>query len=194
MSHHIYKTDAIVVRAYDRGESHKTLALFSEEFGMLYASVQSVREERSRLRYSLEPMTECSVSLVRGKNGWRVTGASAREMWYYTLQRNNTQQNAGRALALLARLLPEEGSEKGVYDIVRDFLQKLACAKDWEEARTLEEVLVSSVLRELGYLPSAEVLPSAQNGVFSPETLRYARERRGVLLKNIQSGINAAQL
>lgn len=72
MSYRTYTTAAIVCGSYDRYQSDRTYRLFTESFGLLFATARSVREERSRQRYALQDFSLLQVSLVKGRAGWRI--------------------------------------------------------------------------------------------------------------------------
>lgn len=71
-THSLY---ALVLGSTPAGDADKRVCLLSQEQGIVWARAKSVREERSKLRYSLCDYTHLQVSLVRGKYGWRITGA-----------------------------------------------------------------------------------------------------------------------
>src|SRR5271165_3676947 len=72
-----YQTDAIVVAAWESGEADKSLALYTRDFGLVRARATSMRSEKSKMRYSLQPYSRAHVALIRGKSGWRAAGATA---------------------------------------------------------------------------------------------------------------------
>lgn len=82
MSYHIYTTSAIVCGSFDQAQSDRTYLLFTEALGMVFATARSVREERSRQRYALQPFSDVTISLIRGKSGWRI-GSVVPETNYY---------------------------------------------------------------------------------------------------------------
>ena len=72
-----YQTEAIVLRSYERGEADRVFALYTKEFGFVWARASAVRRENSRQRYALQNYGLATLGLVRGTSGWRVVGASA---------------------------------------------------------------------------------------------------------------------
>ena len=70
-----YHTDAIVLKSYESGESDRVFALYTHDFGLVYARATSIRSEKSKMRYALQTCARAHVSLVKGKNGWRLAGA-----------------------------------------------------------------------------------------------------------------------
>src|SRR6185369_11774060 len=74
--YHIYTTPAFVVYSTSHGESGKFLLLFTKDFGMIGATAQGLRLNQSKLRYHLQDSNFSNISIVRGKEIWRVTGAT----------------------------------------------------------------------------------------------------------------------
>lgn len=62
---------------------------------MLYASAKSVREERSKQRYALQEFSHARVTLVRGRSGWKVTGAEAIADLYALAETRGTHNPPG---------------------------------------------------------------------------------------------------
>lgn len=141
MSHHTYNTEAIVLGSGPVGEADKLVWLLTRELGLLVARARSAREEKSRMRYALQDFSLSIVSLVRGKTGWRLTGAVLEKSLYAQLENSGTLQAAAKIFDLLKRFIPREEKNEVLFEIVRDGLEDLD-----------EILLVAQILRELGYL------------------------------------------
>lgn len=72
-----YTTKAFILREYEQGESDKVFKLFTEEFGLIFALAKGVRKLESKLRFHLKVGKEVDVTLVKGKEVWRLTGIEA---------------------------------------------------------------------------------------------------------------------
>ena len=72
-----YNTEALILGSWESGESDRVFALFTRDFGLVRARATAVRAERSKMRYALQSYAHANVSLVRGKRGWRLAGATA---------------------------------------------------------------------------------------------------------------------
>ena len=72
-----YQTEALVLESRESGESDRAYALFTRDFGLVRARARAVRSEKSKMRYALQNLSRSHVSLVRGKRGWRLAGATA---------------------------------------------------------------------------------------------------------------------
>lgn len=74
MSYHIHTTDAFVLSLLPRSEGSAQVELLTRDFGFLFAHAQGLRELKSKLRYHVTPYALVHVSLVRGRELWRLTG------------------------------------------------------------------------------------------------------------------------
>src|SRR3954471_7552123 len=72
-----YQTDALVLGSRESGEADRTISIYTRDFGLVRGRATSVRSEKSKMRYAVQNYSRASVSLVRGKRGWRVAGAIA---------------------------------------------------------------------------------------------------------------------
>ena len=88
--HHIYTTEAFVIHSAPQGEAGKFLLLFTKDFGMIGVMAQGIRLIKSKLRHHVQDYSYCMVSIVRGKEVWRLTGAS--EIKNYDLKQKEILQ------------------------------------------------------------------------------------------------------
>ena len=70
----IYTTPALVLSAVNQGESDLYVRFYTRDLGFVGAIATSARKEVSKNRYSLQPHSFVSLSLVKGKRSFRVTG------------------------------------------------------------------------------------------------------------------------
>ena len=84
--YHIHTTHALVVGMLPVGEKHYFVNLFTKDFGMIRAKAQSVRVNVSKLRFALQEYSFVNISLVRGKDTWRITNAEPIYNIYFELK------------------------------------------------------------------------------------------------------------
>ena len=124
MSYHLYHTPAFVLGSAPRGEGSKLVSLFTRELGFLTAIAQSAREERSKLRYGLQDFSYSDITLVRGKEFWRLTRAECVENVFEELQGSKEAvRMLGRIFSLLRRLLAGEERNEPLFVAVLEGVQ-----------------------------------------------------------------------
>lgn len=138
MSYHIYTTKGLVLAAYPLREADRTYAILTRDLGLIHASATGVRKEGSKLRGSLEPLIISNISLVRGKEYWRITSAEP-------LQKIEATPALVRPLALLQKLVHGEEIHPELFDAVEKHL-----ASD-------EATLAAHILYHLGYLKREDI-------------------------------------
>src|SRR3989344_4598974 len=175
MAYHIHTTRAIILMSRAEGDGHKMLTLLTEDLGLLPAHAQSIRMQKSKLRYHLQDYSFARVSLVRGKALWRVTGAE-------TLSRAHLKNPSARALvaeacALATMLTVPDDPHTNLFDDMRAFYEYLGRSE-----RLAGDALLLTQLRmfsRAGFLPEHESLGDfvRSRGIF-PEVLERFREYR----------------
>lgn len=161
-----YHTEALVLGSRERGESDKVFALYTQDFGLVHARASAVRKENSKMRYALQDFSRVSVSLVRGKRGWRAAGAMA----------GTPLRSAAfaRICELMLRLVRGQERNEYLFAALADAHAAFADAK--QEDAIVEIVCVARVLYALGYI-SPEALDMG-HASFSGENVRDPASRR----------------
>lgn len=119
--YHLYHTEALVLGGEPQGEGSKRFALFTRELGFLSTVATSVREERSKLRYGLQDFSLSELSLVRGRELWRVTNATLVENLYTAFRSTpDAVRMFSRVFRLLRRLVVGEEKNERLFDAVRE--------------------------------------------------------------------------
>ncbi len=196
MSHHIYHTRGIILGSVPTGESNRFYKIFTEELGLIGATAQSVREGKSKLRYSLQDFSFVSVDFVRGKEMWRIT--SAGEWRAFPVIKGDAARLKlfARACSLVSRLLQGEGREPELFaDIVgaAEFLELLGNETPKLFA-ALETLVALRVLARLGYLDPEGYEDFLEPGAYSQKILEEFERVRTKALPKINEALRASQL
>jgi len=193
--HHIYHTKGIILESKEKGEANAYLTIFTREMGMVYAAAQSVRREKSKLRFALQEFSLSNIDLVRGKDVWRITSASPEENYSALILDENRGQVAQNIFKLIVRLYQGEEANEELFDHVTKSLSILSDKKIPDtDLKHFEMVAVFRILYYLGYLAL-----TGENDVFvrSPIDLRLIEEAarmRTLLLNDINRSLRETQL
>lgn len=133
-----YVTRAIILESYDQGEHDKAFKVFTREFGLLMCQAKSVRKLESKLRAHILPRSVSLITLVQGREVWRLVGAEKESHESTYLQ---------EATILLKRFVQGVGAHTTLYDRIISFSIR-ASSYDVQTARLL---LYYIFLVELGY-------------------------------------------
>lgn len=129
MSYRTYTTMAIVCGSYDRNQADRSYRLFTESFGLLFATARSVREERSRQRYALQDFSQIQVSLVKGRAGWRIGSVIDQGNAFLQAPDQAARIQIVRLVRVVNRYVhgPEEAGN--LFPLLRDALQDLGAGR-----------------------------------------------------------------
>lgn len=186
-----YHTEALVLGSREQGETDRAVALYTREFGLVWARASAVRTDRSKMRYALTHYGRCHVSLIKGKRGWRVAGAAA-DMTALEKEEQGVRAFA-RAAALVLRLVAGEEQNTYLYDALAEAHKALLWA-DASGTPAIELVCVARVLYALGYLsPAAVGSAMFAHTAYHPEALPAA-DAHDDLLRHINRALSETHL
>lgn len=172
--HHIYTTPAFVINSAPHGEAGKFLLLFTKDFGMIGAVAQGIRLSQSKLRYHVQDFSFCIVSIVKGKEVWRLTGAHEIE--------GNAKPDILqiKILKLLKRLLQGEEKNEKLFGIIENLYKDEIKSG---ESEIVECVTVLKILNSLGYVSDNDLA-----------LIDNAKENKSKMIKVINLALNESQL
>lgn len=139
MSYTVYTTIGFILSTSPHGEANRLYRIFTRDFGVILATAQGVRLAKSKLKGHLSEFSLASISLVKGKEFWRITSAQA------------LQQRADpmyvQILSVLKRLLQGEGEHQLLFDFLKNKL-----FEKFDETEVMIEILI-----QLGYVDKKEI-------------------------------------
>ena len=198
MAHHIYTTQALIIEGTLTGEANKSYLLFTKELGMIRATAQGVRLLKSKLRFSLQDFTYVSVSVVRGKEIWRITSARGLAHIYdiyKDLGRKELIVMLANVCALIKRLMPQEEKHQELFEyLVEAFRYEYLPTISEDEIKSLECILVITILRELGYFGHVPMLEPYDKVTITPGILESAAHIRKRAYQEINRALHETQL
>ena len=176
---HIYRTEAVVLRRMDLGETDRLLTLLTPETGKVRAIARGVRRPGSRKAGHLEPFCRTRLLLARGRNLDIITQAEAIDL-YDGLGRDLERLGAAAHLVELTdRFTVEEAGSQAVYDLLVAALGLLNTGADLASVTRYHEL---RLLDMVGFRPELfhcigcrrdieaedQFFSSAQGGVLCP--------------------------
>lgn len=153
MSYQTYITEALIVGSFDSNTADKSYLLFTRDAGMIYASARSVREERSRQRFALQDFSRITVSLIKGKSGWRIGSVQGEGNFFTEAGDRTVRGSIVRICKLLRRFVAGEEPHPDLYVEITAGLTHLSKSGLTNRA-LIEEIILTRVLYKLGYIAS----------------------------------------
>lgn len=186
---HKYTTPALVLARRAHGEADGLVTLATSDFGVIRARATGLRKTGSKMSVGLQTFTESDVMLVRGKEGWRLTGAIPVAPWALSLG-HEERERAGRISELIVRLSQGEDAEPRLFSILKAFMEILPTLPQ-ADADAAECLAALRVLRVLGH--DAGELPGDFQD-FGEDALREVAEGRKGYIARVNTGILASGL
>jgi DNA repair protein RecO (recombination protein O) len=128
----VYRTEAIVLRAYDLGESDRILTLYTPTFGKLRATAKGIRRITSRKAGHLDLFTRSNLLLATGRNLDIVTQAETIEHFRPMRDDLCRSSNGHYAAELIDAFAPERMANSLLYELLLSTLRRLAGADKLE--------------------------------------------------------------
>lgn len=115
-----YTTEAFILKEYIEGESDLTYKVWTKDFGIIFVLARSIRKVNAKLRMLTKKHNFLSLTLVKGKNIWRLVG----------VEDLNCNQNNEKYFAevksiiaeVIHRFLEEKKSYKKLFEKLKSIL------------------------------------------------------------------------
>ena len=142
MSYHIYTTRGVVLSSRSLREADRVYSILTRDLGLIRATALGVRKEESKLRGHIEPLSLSTISLVRGKEYWRLTSADS-------IKNIPVSPNFSKPFSLIETLVQGEDPNQELFDAVEE---EIISNNETDEVK-----LVSRILFYLGYLQEEDL-------------------------------------
>ena len=186
---HKYDTRGIVLARTPLGEANSLITLLTPTVGLVRARAQGIRKPGAKLAHGLTTLSESDVTLVQGKEGWRVVGAVLREQWAKVLTHEGRERVA-RVSGLLLRLVVDEMREERLFEEMGEFLTALR-DRPSELHEAIELLVVLRLLALLGLDAGEDAM--TLRGYDAP-LLQQVLEARTSYIQRINQDISASGL
>ncbi len=151
--YHLYHTEGFVLKCVPLREADFFCSVFTKELGLVEAEARGVRLLQSKLRPGLLPFSYSDLTLLRGKNVWRIASVRAKENILRILKHQHTRDVFARVFSLLRRLLRGEEENKTLFEhlfAAHEFASRAPLSP--KDAPHFEHLLVLRILHSLGYV------------------------------------------
>ncbi len=149
----VYSTPAIVLRQRKLGDADKILTLYTARFGKIDAVVKGVRKTKSRMAGHVEPLTQATFLLARGRSLDTVTQAETIESFQAVRDDLDRLSRALYSAELLDKCTELREEHFELYRLLLDTLRRLATRPELDTPVRFYEM---ALLDTLGYRPELE--------------------------------------
>ncbi len=183
---------AFVLGSTPEGEASRVLFLLTKSRGLIRVHAQGVRLERSKLRYLLSEGAWVRVTMVRGREVWRVVNA-CEGVGAVADNRLYVRAALRRVRTLARRLVHGEGDQTKLYAVLSDGCAALVASPDARTLRLLEVLLVARILNTQGYLSESNIRSGLLEGT-SYEGIDMTDSDMRTLIRNVNDALRECQL
>ena len=194
MYHHIYHTQGFVLSSRNVGEANKILTVFTRELGLIRATVQGIRLNKSKLKFSIQDLSFATIDFVKGKEVWRITSAKSITSFPLARANNDSLVLIMRISSLLERFCGPEISNEKIFD---ELIQALYILDDNVENSTREALelhLVLRIMHELGYIGESDLLSRYLMTSFDKDKTKNLLKERQSIISHINKALSESQL
>ena len=117
MSIEKYITEGLILKKYEQGENDLTFKVFTFEFGVIFVLAKSIRKINAKLRMQMQVYHFVRLTLVKGREAWRLTGANEN-----ITRDNNLIEKSVIISECVNRFLPSEKPQKVTFERLKDIL------------------------------------------------------------------------
>lgn len=144
----VYRTQALILRSRNYGETDRLLTLLTRERGKIGAIAKGARKPTSRLRGGIQPLTQCQLLLHDGRNLHTVTQAEPIEAFAGLHGNVERFAHASYMAELIDKLTPD-GSGSDLFPLLLTFWHLL----DAYPANLVTRLFELRLLAQIGYCP-----------------------------------------
>lgn len=197
MSHRIYQTEGFIIGSVPVKEASRYISIYTEELGLIRGVAQGVRNIKSKLKHSLQDLFYSKISLVRGKNVWRIVNSEKLSILENSIQQIERRDLIAKVASVLKRFVRGEGKDGELFKEIKSFFNFLDKTEiPTEEFKALEVLILLRMLNHLGYVSAGSFLPESTllKGEINIEKVKIANLDKDNLSIIINEAINHSHL
>lgn len=197
MFHHTYNTEGFILGSVPAKDSSRYIYIFTKDIGLVGAHAQNARSLKSKLRYALDDFSFSKISLVKGKNSWRITGATPEKRFYSVFSgKRDKLILCANILSSIRTLVAGEEKNPELFSIVHSGLSFIE-NEDLSNALlgNVEAIFMLRILNNLGYFGGEENLREfAQGNEWSKELVESMTPFRKEAVKVVNRALHETHL
>jgi DNA repair protein RecO (recombination protein O) len=157
----LQRTEGIVIRSLDYGESHKIVSLLTDRLGKISVMARGAKKVNSRLAAVTQPFTYGDYVIYRGAGSMGTLNQGETIDSHRTLREDLYKAAYSSYIAeMTGRLLPENEPSGMMFEQLKAALSSVATGKD---AEVIIAIMEMKMLALSGYLPQLDVCVSCES-------------------------------
>jgi recombinational DNA repair protein (RecF pathway) len=162
---------------------------------MIRATVTGIRDIKSKLRHGLVDYSLVKVSLVKGKEVWRIVNVATQGNYYYEFRKDPERtQMLAKVMLILRRFLSGEEKNAELYDAVEEMFDMMAKVSI-SHLPAVEYIGILRIMHLLGYVGEVvEMQTFLDPHNWNEEVLLSAIAKKTALIKEINRALKESHL
>ncbi|MBF6600655.1 MAG: DNA repair protein RecO [Dehalococcoidia bacterium] len=185
----VYKSPALVLRQRKLGDADKILTLYTASEGKIDVVAKGVRKTKSRLAGHVEPLTQATFLLAKGKSLDIVTQVETIESFQGVRDDLDRLSRGLYCAELLDRFTEPHEPSFPLYRLLLDTLRRVARGSDVDTPVRFYEM---ALLHALGYRPELDVCVACRRAL-EPLTNYWSAAAGGAVCRQCRMGADAAR-
>jgi len=189
----IYTTKTLIIESRNFGETNKLYFLLTRDLGLIKATAQGVCKIQSKQKFGLQTLSFSKISLVKGKDIWKITSAISGENVFSSFRGEKEKLNIFiRIVSLIRKILSEEEKEPIFFDAVLSIFRflKSVSINDRDKLSSAELLTVMKILHAAGYLGENKNFKNLlDTNNFDDEMFNKMRKIKKEMLKEINTAM-----
>ncbi len=193
MSYRVYTSPGMVLKKKNSGERDVVLYILTRDLGLVAASARSTRSSKSKLRGFTEEFTYGEFSLIKGRNGWKLTNVSDAENFFFSAP-EYSRKTMAQISSVVMKMTQGESPHMEVFETVSKCFSFLTQARA-EDVLSAEFLCVLRIMSELGYVHADnDVGVLLSNDSFDSDFLQKVQDNRIKIVAVINKAMKESQL
>ncbi len=189
MTHQIHQTEGLIMDSNEYGEAGKILQLLTPHFGIITLFAVGVREQKSKMRSSLNIGTQANFDFVEGKEVRRLTGVFEKKVYTKIFESVEKRNVYLHIVSFLKRVVLGEVEHADMFDSIilgLDYLENIV-DKSFD-LEIIEIIIILNILSHLGYWEKDTYTN------FSERNFKYIESQKKEIVAQINSSIKITNL
>ena len=153
--YNIYETEAFILKRENLGETDQKILALTKDFGFIWINISGNRKETSKHRFFSQNFSYSKLFLVKGKNGFRLTGGNLIENIFFDLNSKEKFSKWLNFLNLVEKIEIYNHKDIKVFNLILNFYQELK--EENEKINQIEIKFLKKLLYHHGYSDNQEM-------------------------------------
>ena len=178
-----YKTEGIVIKRVNYGESDKLITIFTNNHGKIVVLAKAVRKINSRKAAHLELFHKILTNLAKGRAFDLVIEAETLISFPVFTSDLIRLAYGYRIIEIIDKLCPEGEEHNNIYNLLLSVLHKLNNRNLSPDISVITTKFIHQLLWELGYLGRGEILQNIDLEKYLEEVIERSLKSTALLTK-----------